>query len=336
MTVFQKLGDVWNAVCSAVSGFWNTYIKPIVDFIWNAIKGAFEFWINIIKSLGDVWNAICSGISAVWNTLVKLVVDAVKWFCDAVYNAFKWLFGWIIGGSFWTDMCKGIVNVWKTVVEPLVGAIKGFCDAVAGAFKWLSDTLGGIWNGICNAAKGAWDTICNAGKGIVDAVGGAAKAAGDALGNFANAAGKALSDAGKAVWDFITGICFAHAIHNAVESSVKDLGEWVDVVEDSMNKGIKSVKDFIAEVDRPALTVGGVAGGAASVGLAPSPVPAPAAVSVTVNITAPLVNVEGSADKRTVELAVEKVKEALKTTLIEATSAGAPTKRIRVLGGVAL
>jgi len=33
-------------------------------------------------------------------------------------------------------------------------------------------------------------------------------------------------------------------------------------------------------------------------------------------------------------LAVEKVKEALKTTLIEATSAAAPTKRIRVFGGV--
>jgi hypothetical protein len=62
----------------------------------------------------------------------------------------------------------------------------------------------------------------------------------------------------------------------------------------------------------------------------PPPAPAP----VTVTITAPLVNVEGSADRRTVELAVEKVKEALKTTLIEATSAAAPTKRIRVFGGV--
>jgi hypothetical protein len=46
------------------------------------------------------------------------------------------------------------------------------------------------------------------------------------------------------------------------------------------------------------------------------------------------VNIEGSADKRTVELAVEKMKEALRTTIIEASSANAPTKRIRIAGGV--
>jgi len=70
----------------------------------------------------------------------------------------------------------------------------------------------------------------------------------------------------------------------------------------------------------------------AHVGAAPpTPFAPPVPTPVTVYITAPLVNVEGSADKRTVELAVEKVKEALKTTLIEATSAGAPTKRIRVM-----
>jgi hypothetical protein len=96
-----------------------------------------------------------------------------------------------------------------------------------------------------------------------------------------------------------------------VESSLKDLGEWVDTVEGSMRKGVESVKGFVAEVGKPSLTVGGGVGA-----VAPIPI-APAAAPLTVNITAPLVNVEGSADKRTVELAVEKVKEVLRTTLIE-------------------
>jgi hypothetical protein len=56
-------------------------------------------------------------------------------------------------------------------------------------------------------------------KGFTDAVGGAMKGAGDAIGKF------------------ISSICFAHAIHNAVESSVKDLDMWVGKVEESMSKG---------------------------------------------------------------------------------------------------
>jgi len=50
---------------------------------------------------------------------------------------------------------------------------------------------------------------------------------------------------------------------------------------------------------------------------------------VNVNVSGPLVNVEGSADKATAEYAAELVKEKLKTVLIEATSSAAPTKRIR-------
>jgi hypothetical protein len=74
--------------------------------------------------------------------------------------------------------------------------------------------------------------------------------------------------------------------------------------------------------------------GVSGLGVAAPNVPTPAAPApVTVSINAPLVNVEGSADKRTVELAVEKVKEALKSTLVEASSSGAVTKRIRVVGG---
>lgn len=49
---------------------------------------------------------------------------------------------------------------------------------------------------------------------------------------------------------------------------------------------------------------------------------------VSVEINAPLVYVEGSADKRTAELAAELVREKLKTVLIEVTSRSAPTKRI--------
>jgi hypothetical protein len=56
----------------------------------------------------------------------------------------------------------------------------------------------------------------------------------------------------------------------------------------------------------------------------------PVAASVVVNVNAPLVNVEGSADRQTAELAASLVAEKLKTVLIEKSSSAAPTSRIRI------
>jgi len=333
INVIKWLGDVWNAVASAMSGFWNRYIVPIIDFIKSVVMTTFNIWISIIKSLGDVWNAICSGISWAWNTFVKPVVDAVKWFAETVYGIFKMLFWWIIGGSVWRDLCNGIVAIWNRVVMPLVGTIKSFCEAVVNAFKWLKDTLSGIWNSIVSAAQSAWNSIVSGFQSAWNTISSAVSSAGKAVGDFASTVGNALSNAGQAVWNFVSSICFAHAIHEAVESSVKDLDKWVESVEGAMKLGAGAVKGFASVMKAtpafafaPAPVGGGVA--------PPTPFAPRVSAPVTVYISAPLVNVEGSADRRTVELAVEKVKEALKTTLIEATSTGAPTKRIRVMPGV--
>jgi hypothetical protein len=74
----------------------------------------------------------------------------------------------------------------------------------------------------------------------------------------------------------------------------------------------------------------GVGVGVAAGGYAAPPIPAAAGAPVSVNINAPLVNVEGSADRRTAEMAVNLAFERLKTVIIEASSSAAPTKRVRV------
>ncbi|MEM2568170.1 MAG: hypothetical protein QXH20_06865, partial [Candidatus Bathyarchaeia archaeon] len=199
----------------------------------------------------------------------------------------------------------------------------------------MSESTKSWWDSIVSTIGGAcqtaWNWVQNAFGQIADAVGGAVKAAGDWLSGFADAAGKALSDAGNAIWNFITSICFAHAIHDAVTLSLKDLDLWVAGVKESMKTGLEQVKGFVGGVKTvglQTLEVGGVGVGAA----APAPIPAMAPVNVT--ITAPLVNIEGSADKATAELAARLVAEKLETVLVEASSSAAPTKRIRIMGGV--
>jgi hypothetical protein len=51
----------------------------------------------------------------------------------------------------------------------------------------------------------------------------------------------------------------------------------------------------------------------------------PAKGNVSIQITAPLIQIEGSADKKTAELAAAFVVDRLRSTIVEATSSGAPT-----------
>jgi hypothetical protein len=105
---------------------------------------------------------------------------------------------------------------------------------------------------------------------------------------------------------------------------------WVGMVQDSMDKGLGSIKEFNRQAE--------LSGAAASAGVGAAPVPsaalAGARAPVTLNITAPLVNVEGSADRATVDLASRQVLNQLKSIIVEPTSISAPAtqKRIRQSG----
>jgi uncharacterized protein YicC (UPF0701 family) len=54
---------------------------------------------------------------------------------------------------------------------------------------------------------------------------------------------------------------------------------------------------------------------------------------VNINITGPLVNIEGNADKKTVDLAANQVLAKLKTIIVEPTSSNAPSTQKRIRSG---
>ena len=169
----------------------------------------------------------------------------------------------------------------------------GFKDAVDAAVGWVIEKLG-------------W---------LKDALFGAAEAAQKALGGFADWVTGGLDSANKSIQGFVNSICFAHAIHDAVESSRKDLSEFVDTVDSSMKGALSGIEKFAPSIGAPIPAIGGITG-----------------QPISLSITGPLVNIEGSADERTAELAAARMREELKSVLIEATSGQATTKRIRDIG----
>jgi len=172
---------------------------------------------------------------------------------------------------------------------------KSISDFASSAYDTISNTFSNIGSTISNAMGGVKDTISNA-----------------------------LGDSWNAISGFIGSICFAHALQNAALDSEKTMKTWNDMISEKMDKGLSAIKAFNAEA--------GITGapGAGIIGAGGVPVPT-AKSPVVLNVTAPLVNVEGSADKATVDLASKQVLETLKSIIVEPTSASAPAvmKRIR-------
>jgi uncharacterized membrane protein len=182
----------------------------------------------------------------------------------------------------------------------------------------------------------AWNTISSwctsVGSAIVGAVSGAVSSASSALQSFASSAASALGAAGSAVANFISSICFAHAIGNAVESSRKDLGDWVQIVGTSMDKAKEHMQGFIANMKDVGLDVNAKVPEPVGMGtmIVPATVSRP---NITVTITAPLVQIQGSADRATAELAAKMVNDQLQNVIVEATSGSAPATQKRIRQG---
>lgn len=336
------------AIDAALTWFWNNVLVPIGTFIVTIFVSDLNTMGVIFQTLGAVWNTVCGAIKTAWDFLVNGIMSIWKStgapvfqlitdFINGIKAAFQFLFGWLIGGSLWPDLCGGLGAIWNNVVGPLLGVIQGFVNGVVGFFQGMASTLSGIWNGIVNGISSAASTISstissigttvsNGVAAVGNALGSAANAVGGAMGTVANSVGGALSTAGGAIAGFIGSICFAHALANAAESSKKTMDSWVGMVEDSMDKGKAAIKDFnvsTAITGTPSLgTIGG--GGALLTGLSKPTV-------VNIETKAPLINIEGSADKATVNLATKQLLQQLKSMIVEPTSTSAPatSKRIR-------
>jgi hypothetical protein len=177
-----------------------------------------------------------------------------------------------------------------------------------------------IWEAFANALKWIWDNIL---KPLADFFNSTFKPLLDAVGGFVKWCGDGI----KWLGDQLGKLCFKHATPLA-----EKFGETLENVNRQVGSAAENIGDLSSSLRGVRGAGIGVVGGVGAAGVyaAGPPIPAMAAAPVSVNISAPLVNVEGSADRRTAEMAVNLALEKLKTVVIEATSSAAPTKRIRV------
>jgi hypothetical protein len=219
----------------------------------------------------------------------------------------------LIAGLIWAyNNCAPFRDAINTVAAVLSGAFSAAVTAVGivvtwlwnDCFKPLADGLTWLWD---NILKPLADFIQNVFKGALDAVGTVVKDISGFFGGLSSALGS---------------LCFVHATPAAQEFN-------------------KTLSDSIKLTDALGGKLGDLRGGLASVAGVPgsSPVGGIAAVAagakspVTIHVMAPLVNIEGSADKATADLAAQQVMKTLQSIIVEPTSTGAAATQKRIRKG---
>jgi len=204
-----------------------------------------------------------------------------------------------------------VVTALAALTAGLVWAyynVKPFHDAVDGVAKLLGEGLYRAVETVKGALQWVWDHVL---KPLADFLKNVFGKAVEGVANAINAIThplETLQNIGKGVTDWLGDV--KKALFGSPQTIFEDAAVGVEKLHRTMKR------------------LGPI--GLGGLGL-PSNLTIPTATqNVTVQINSPLVNIEGSADKRTAELAADLVEKKLKTVLIESTSSAAPTKRIRI------
>ena len=144
----NALSSVWNTVWGAVSGFFASYVVPV-------ITGA-------VGVLGGIWNGLVSVVSGVWSGIQTAVQTVADWFTAYVVPVFE---------AVWTGIKVGLwllsipfVVVW-TLIQVAVRAVVDWFMA------YVAPTLSTVWNWVVTGAQYLWVGIQAVWNGIMAAVG---------------------------------------------------------------------------------------------------------------------------------------------------------------------
>ena len=144
----NALSSAWNTVWGAVSGFFTSYVVPV-------ISGA-------VSVLGGIWNGLVSVVSGVWSGIQSAVQTVADWFTAYVVPVFE---------AVWTGIKVGLwllsipfVVVW-TLIQVAVRAVVDWFMA------YVAPTLSTVWNWVVTGAQYLWTGIQAVWNGIMAAVG---------------------------------------------------------------------------------------------------------------------------------------------------------------------
>ncbi|MBQ7129119.1 MAG: hypothetical protein IJO19_03930, partial [Clostridia bacterium] len=141
--LFEKLLSFISKVCDFVSSLWNTWLKPIVDWLIKTLK---PMIMAVVSSIGDVCETVFGGISDV----IGGIIDALGGVIDFLTGVFTgdWKKAWNGIKSFFKGIWNAIWAVFKIPVNLIIDGInmlwKGIYTVVSAIVNTVGEVAGAL------------------------------------------------------------------------------------------------------------------------------------------------------------------------------------------------
>src|SRR5699024_9989817 len=154
----QIWATVWNAIktaTAAVVGWFQTYVWPVMQAVWNGIVAGAKWLWNIIKI---AWNGIMIAVQVVVAWFQTYVLPIIKAVFNAIGAVFRWMWKNIAAPVF--NVIKLIVTLWwkgvKIIFNDVIAFVKNY---LAPVFQLFWAIIKVVWKGVRIAINAAWQFI---------------------------------------------------------------------------------------------------------------------------------------------------------------------------------
>ena len=187
----NALSSTWNTVWNAVSGFFTSYVVPVISGavsvlsgVWSVLSGAVSaVWGGIMTAIstvvdwistyvGPVLSGVWTGIKvAVWVLATAVVLYFQMWWA-AISTVVDWVVTYVgpVLAAAWEGIKTGAQYLWAGIVWVWDGIKAAVGVAVDWFNAYVAPTLAAVWDGIKIGAQFLWNGIVTIWNGIKAAV----------------------------------------------------------------------------------------------------------------------------------------------------------------------
>nr|DAY26413.1 MAG TPA: tail tape measure [Caudoviricetes sp.] len=183
----NALSSTWNTVWAAVSGFFTSYVVPLISGavsvlsgVWSVLSGAVSaVWGGIMTAIstvvdwistyvGPVLSGVWTGIKvAVWVLATAVVLYFQMWWA-AISTVVDWVVTYVgpVLAAAWDGIKTGAQYLWAGIVWVWDGIKAAVGVAVDWFNAYVAPTLAAVWDGIKIGAQFLWNGIVTIWNGI--------------------------------------------------------------------------------------------------------------------------------------------------------------------------